>query len=51
MYIKYEKDTTFVDLGYKLKVSYYELKEANPDVKPFEVKKETSITIILFMYL
>ncbi|ACD66588.1 ErfK/YbiS/YcfS/YnhG family protein [Sulfurihydrogenibium sp. YO3AOP1] len=44
---KVEEDTNFVDLAYKLKVSYYELKEANKSVDPFKVEKGTVITIPL----
>lgn len=42
-----EKETTFVDLAYQLKVSYYELKYANPDINPFKVPKNTYIKIPL----
>ncbi|WP_297887917.1 L,D-transpeptidase [Sulfurihydrogenibium sp.] len=44
---KTDKDATFVDLAYQLKVSYYELKEANPDVNPFKVPKNIYIKIPL----
>lgn len=42
-----EKDTNFVDLAYQLKVSYYELKQANPDINPFKVPKNTYIKVPL----
>ncbi|HEV09360.1 MAG TPA: L,D-transpeptidase [Sulfurihydrogenibium azorense] len=44
---KTEKPTTFVELAYQLKVSYYELKAANPDINPFKVPANVYIKVPL----
>ncbi|MEZ0323457.1 MAG: L,D-transpeptidase [Hydrogenothermaceae bacterium] len=46
-YYKVDREKNLVDVAYNLKVGYYELKMANPDVKPFELKKDQIIRVDL----
>ncbi|MCX7760623.1 MAG: L,D-transpeptidase [Hydrogenothermaceae bacterium] len=46
-YYKVDKEKNLVDVAYNLKLGYYELKMANPDIDPFKLKKGQIIKVDL----